>query len=342
MFQNLRNYLDYVEDTVESTREFLNKLNGARRRQANAIEKAEAEIKLMRNETKYVASIKPQIQKDTLKLSKDILFNQARSALDKNKEFDDEIYRVPLFETIENNDTYLVRMYGSGFNSKVSVDINLNRTAGVLNLWGAAVKAARARLSVKVPRKGSKVYERSAQSASKAWARHYSNKDDKYYTMIETRLQLSAKPAPFWSILNFGTVPLSSDRGGFPTPTNKNTDFVGKAEREIQLATRGLFDTAKEEFNRTFEQLNAFLEEEYARRERLNDIVNQVHLDRAVVRSLERKMNFDINEIDKNKLEKAVDRVRKGLLTQGRVSIGSGRRKTLSVNVIKEFLINYG
>jgi hypothetical protein len=345
MFDNLRRYIDEVESTAESTREFINKLNGAIRRQTNAIEKAEAQIKLMRDERKYVAGIKPQIQKDALKLSKDILFNNVLKALRTNKEFDEEVYRLRLFEAVEDNDTYIVRITGTGFESRVAVDVLLDKSAGRLNMWAAAIKAVRSELGVVIPRKDAKRYRKAAIRASLAWRRLYES--GAYISTVQKRLAAAAKTAPFWSILNFGTPPvgaMSSDRGGFSTPKNRPTNFVDSAEREISSAVAGLFDTARENYYTLFEQYNSFLEEALISQQRLRDLAEEIRLDRGVVRQLERKYNIEVDRQNRNSLEKAVDLVRKGIKTQGKISIltTSGKRRVLSAGVIKEFLAEYG
>lgn len=342
MFPGLKDYLDEVESTVESTGAFLHKLNGARTRLKHAIAKSNEQVKLMKDERKYVAGLKPQIMKDAIKVSKDILFNNTLTALRTNKEFDDPVYREPLFEAIESNDTYLVRMTGTGFSSRVSVDINLDKTAGRLNMWAAAVKAVRANLNIRIPRRGSKDFDKSALAASSAWRRYFTSKSQEWYDTIEARLQASAKLAPFWSILNFGTVSLASDRGGYPTPKNRNTNFVDKAEKEIKSAVAGFFDTAREEHKILFDNYNKFLDEALAIQARLDDMADEIRLDLKAVRSLERQLGLDIEQINRNKLEKAVELIRKGLLTKGQVDItarGSRRRVRPSVSTIREALL---
>lgn len=338
MFRDLNKYLDKIEDAAEATGSFLRKLNGARVRQRNAINKSEEQIKLMKNESKYVQSIKPSIIDDTRKISKDILYNNLVDALAINEEFDDAVYRGNLLEVVENNDTYMVRITGSGFNSKISVDINLDKTAGRLELWERAVKAARKELKIKVPRRGSKNFDSAARAASRAWAGIYSRKDAKYYNTIKKRLSFAVKPAPFWSIVNFGTIPFKSDRGGYPTPRNRNTGFVNKAEIEIQSATAGFFDTARGEFEELFEEYNKYLVEARERMTRLDNLAEEIRFDREVARKLERTLNLDRQEVDRDALSKAVEQVRKGLLAKGKINIGRRNRKYLSVRRIVEAL----
>lgn len=340
MFPELRDYLDEVEATAESTGQFLRRLNGARTRLRNAIAKSNEQVKLMKDERKYVAQLKPQIIKDARKISKDILFNKTLEAIRTNKEFDNPVYRQPLFETIESDETYLVRTTGSGFSSRISVDINLDRTAGRLNMWSAAIKAVRNELGVVVPRRDSKNYEKRAIAASMAWRRLYTTGQTD--ETIESRLAIAAKPAPFWPIINFGTTSLASDRGGFPTPKNKPTNFVDKAEKEIKSAVLGLFDAAKENYQTLFNDYNKFLEDALAIQERLDKIAEGIRLDLAAVRRLERELGVEIEQINRNKLEKAVELIRKGLLTSGRVDItatGSRRRVRPSVSTIREALL---
>jgi hypothetical protein len=339
MFPEIKRYIETeVEPVAEATSEFLHKLNGARRRNLNSIAKSEEQIKLMKNEVKYVASIKPEINNNAKKIAKDTLFNAALVALRTNKEFDDPLYRVPLFESIESDDTYLVRITGAGFNSKVSVDINLDKSAGRLNMWADAIKSVRKSLGIKIPRKDSKNYYKSAKSASHAWARHYTNKDDIYTSTIESRLEISAKPAPFWSILNFGTVALASDRGGFPTPKNKATNFVDKAEKDVALAIRGLFDTARENFNQSFADYNTYLDEALSRQERLDSLRNEIKLELSSIRKLESTLNLEGQEINRNKLQAAVMDVKNNLSNKKTFEIGvKGSRKRISRSTIKEF-----
>jgi hypothetical protein len=342
MFPELRDYLDEVEFTAESTGKFLRKLNGARRRLSNAVAKAESQVKLMRDERKYVAQLKPRIIKDAIKISKDILFNNVLAALRTNKEFDDPVYRKPLFEAIESNDTYLVRTHGTGFSSKVSVDINLDKSAGRLNMWASAIRAVRANLGIKVPRKGSKAFEKSALSASRAWSRYYTSKTQEWYNTITARLEASPTIAPFWSIINFGAVPMASDRGGYPTPKNRSTNFVNKSEQEIKSAVAGFFDTARENYKVLFEDYNKFLEDALAIQARLDDMANTIRLDLRAVRDLERRLGLETEQINRNKLEKAVELIRRGLLSQGRIDITASRsRKRVrpSISTIREALL---
>lgn len=342
MFEDLKNFLDTkIEPAIESTGQFLRKLNGARTRLKNAIAKAEEQLKSLKDERKYVSDLKQDIREQAITSAKDELYATAVKAIQTNQEFDNKYYRKALFEAIDDDDTYIVRMAGSGFSSTIRVTIDLNRTAGRLNLWGAAVKAARQQLGLKVPRKNNKAFDKKAKGASRAWARIYNDGGKEYNLTIRTRLAAAGKVAPFWSILDDGTPPgLSSDRGGYPTPKNKVTNFESKAQVNVNARLAKVFIDLKKEYQAQFE--GSFEELEIAKKDldRLDDTAESIRLDIKANRELEAALGLDKIEIDRVKLDKSIDLVRKGLLTKGRVNIApqGAKRKYVSILKIKENL----
>jgi hypothetical protein len=345
MFGDLKDYINELETAAESTREFLNKLNGARRRLSNSIEKSEEQVKLMRNETKYVASLKADIRSQAIQIAKDELFVTARKATQTNQEFDDPQYRQALFSAIENDDTYVVRMSGSGFNSRISIDMDLNRTAGRLNMWASAIKTARRFLGIKTPRSNDKNYQKKALQASRAWAGIYRDgggAGSTFSKTVEARLSASPKTAPFWQILNNGTPPsLASDRGGYPTPKNKETNFQNKAEENTNSRLRNIFVNLKKSYDILFENYQTAIEEATAKLVTLNELADEIRLDLQTVRRLEHELGLVREDISRNKLEKGVQLIREGVLKGGKLDItaeGSRKRKRLSIETIKELL----
>lgn len=347
MFKGVLDYTKQLEIGADFTQAFLYKLRGGRRRVINSITKAEEQVKFARNETKYVASLKPKIQKEAIKFAKEALFISTINALKKRQEFDIPLYRKPLFESIADNDTYKIRSRGSGFNSIISVNINLDATAGRLNMWGSAIKIARKILGVKVPTKRSSEKKRTATAlqASRAWAGIYDKRGGKnkgkYDETIKLRLSKSSKPAPFWELLDKGALPMPSDRGGYPTPNNLPLNFVDKTEKEINTAISRLFLDKKEEYKGLFIDFDVFMQEAQERLIRLNEMVDKVSLNVRITKQLERELGLEEQDISRNKLEKAVQLIREGLITGGRINItakGSRKRRGLSVNIIKELL----
>ena len=65
----------------------------------------------------------------------------------------------------------------------------------------------------------------------------------KYWSTMFKRMDASGKIAPFWELLDKGSQPMSSDRGGNPYPLAKRTDFIRRAEDRILTLLRGELHT---------------------------------------------------------------------------------------------------
>lgn len=355
MFPGLNDYLDEIENTVESTSNFLRKLNGARTRLKNAIEKAEQTIKDLKDEDKYFAGIKNEIQKDALKVAKSKLFFNAKHAYLVNEEFNEPPYRNALALAITDNDTYMFRRTGSGFSGMLKIDINLDKTAGRIYAWAAGIKAYRKILEKEKEQKArekaqekGKRYKKSIYNpilASKAWAGIFESRSgtfSKFQTTIRERLALSGSVAPFWMLLDKGVIPLKSDRGGYPTPTSTETNFVHDTEVEVQDLIDASLTEARKNYYQSIADYNEFLATEKNRLLSLDNLADNIRLDIREIRKLERMLESQEKEISRNKLEKAADSIRRGLLTKGTIDItakGSKKRTRLSVSTLTEYLL---
>ena len=347
MFNSLLDYTKELEISADYTRQFVRKLQGGVRRLSNSIIKAEDDIKVAKNETNYAAKVKQQISKDSIKLSKQILFDATVNALKKSQEFDIPIYRRPLFEAIENNDTYFIRSRGTGFNSILSLDINLNKTAGRLDMWGTAIKTVRKQLGVKIPSKFSRkaTREKSAIQASRAWAGIYSKRgvgaNSKYMTTIKSRLAVAAKIAPFWELLDKGSIPFSSDRGGYPTPKGKSLNFVYKTEKQVGEQLNLILAQEKEKYKSLMFSYQIALNNANSALDQIAALVGEISIDSRKIGTLDKKADaiFKANYI--SKLQKVVQLIREGLLTTKKLQLaikGSYRGKRFSTETMKGLL----
>ncbi len=339
MFEDVLDYTKELERTAESTHSFLNKLRGGRRRLINKIQKAKEQTALMKNVDKYVESIMPAIQKEVAKNAKDVLQGAMLEAVRDNHEFDWPTYRRALFLAAADEDTYKVyNLGGSGWNKRLTFTINLDASAGRLEAWARGVKAYRKDLKVKVPRKGSKKREISALSASRAWGGIFGSRsaNNTFQKTIRARLNYSGATAPFWQLLDKGVVPMSSDRGGFPTPRGEPTNFVHEAQQTMEEFMRNLLKNERNLYEKLFVDYNRFLNEAEVQLDRLNDMVDKIKLDLQVINRLESEFRDVLKYIDSTKLEKAVQLIREGLLTTGRVELTArGSRKRVRPSVSK-------
>lgn len=350
MFESVENYVNELNNSVDYTKGFIKKLSGGRTRLANSIAKSEEAVKTVANETKYVANLKPTISKLALQGAKDILFANAKQAIRTNYEFDAAPYRLGLFEAIENNDTYRINTRGSGFSTVMTVDINLDKTAGRLNIWGSAIKKARQELGVKVPRKTKNITKELennvlALRASRAWAKIFDRRSgtfSKFSKTVRLRLSFSTKPAPFWQLLDKGEVPLSSDRGGYPTPKNTSTNFVNESEQTTKDYISNLFLKEEEKYRELTSSYNTVLDGAKTRLAELDSLVDEIRLDQKQIQNLNTKADRVLRANYDTKLEKAVQLIREGLISTKSLELaskGSYRGKRFSMETIRELLI---
>lgn len=119
---------------------------------------------------------------------------------------------------------------GSGWSTYVDVKLDLNRVAGTLSDWARGVVAAREALLGARPRKYDPI-RASAYWKEKVYESRDSNSS--YRKTIDLRLAYAGTPAPYWQLLDQGTTPLDSDRGGIAWPVTKPTKFVDKTKRYL-------------------------------------------------------------------------------------------------------------
>lgn len=345
MFDSLNKYFSELENSAEYTKEFVRKLQGGVRRTVNSLARADKEINLVNNERTYVARLKEEYKKEAIKLAKNSLFDATVNAIKKRQEFDIPIYRRALFEAIENNDTYLYRPSGVGFNSILRVDIDLNRTAGRLDIWGTAVKRTRKQLKVDIPSKHSrkKTREKSALQASRAWARIYNQRGvtNEYINTINLRMKNAAKKGAFWELLDKGTIPISSDRGGYPTPKNNPLNFVDRVEKEINQTLSESFKAEKERYNTLIENYKIARANVVDELVDAIKIVNEISIDAKKIGTLSRRAEKIFKAQYEEKLIKAIELIKRALSSSKKLELaikGSYKGKRFSNETIQELL----
>jgi hypothetical protein len=341
MFRDLVPFLNEIENTAESTSEFLYKLNGARRRLRNIIEGNTKQAKLLLDERKYGAEFRRRLLRTAKKDCRIYIENNLLDALKTNFEFNQPIYRKLLYSMINDDDSYKIFLRGSGLNIAVTFNIDFNATGGHLNMWADAIKKTRASLGVKIPRKGSKRYRSAAKGASKAWENIWYNEHGIFLDTIRKRLESSPKPAPFWQLLDQGVVPMKSDRGGYPTPSGEHTGFVGESERSAKNFLTDKIKKEKERYAAMVSEYNSFIETEIERLYRMDALADKIRFDLRNSQNLAKDLNLEVSKIDRNKFQRAIQAIKEGIRTSGRIDItphGAGKRRSLSVKTVLELL----
>jgi hypothetical protein len=347
MFDSLNRYFSDLENSANDTKEFIRKLRGGVTRLSNGIVKAEQEVKEARNERNYVAKLKLAYKKEAIQLAKTSLFDATANAIKKRQEFDIPLYKNAIYEAVLDNDTYLYRPTGSGFNSILKVDIDLNRTAGRLNMWGTAVKRTRAELGVKIPSKHSRKEkrEKAALQASRAWAGIYNRRgsaNSKYMQTIKKRMENAAKAGSWWELLDKGTISIpSSDRGGYATPKNAALNFVDRIEKETNESLLKSFEKEKEKYSALLGNYDSIISGAYQTLEEVSNLVNEISLDSKKIQGLSKRAEKLFKVKYEEKLAKAIKLIEQGLLSTKKLDLaikGSYRGKRFSNETLQELL----
>lgn len=287
--------------SAKETRDELNRqLKNARRR-----------LDTKYNGTGYPNRLVDKIIKD-LKSGNELVFQVVRHIDNaaEGGEFDKPVYKSALYSVAQDKDIYNFIRSGAGWGIKIRVLISFEESAGRLVDWAKGIKDYREKvLKSKVEDEGS---DRGLK-ATNWWLSHV------YGSSLETktvlgRLGYSGRPAPFWQILDAGSVSLPSDRpdGSYNPVPQGPTGFIEKAEHSCE--TLFLAEFLPEE-QKWFEEAKLFSEEvkelqnmrdSYSKE--VKELKVESKLNRMVYDSFGKKKRY----VDDKKLEIAIKKYRAG------------------------------
>lgn len=208
----------------------------------DAYDELTEQIRLAKNQLKYKKSTRHADvhARNVVKALKaenelrNILIAEIDDAVNRaSKEFSDysELYKSHLYEVAQNEDIFLIVPTGDGWATSVSPQIIFEH-AGTLHDYARGIKLYRQTLKTKIGQPGS---GRGAKATSWWYSNVYAN-NSLYERTVNERIELSGRPAPFWSLLAHGSVSLSSDRpdGSFNPLNAKGVDFISHTEDAIR------------------------------------------------------------------------------------------------------------
>lgn len=334
MFKKVIEYVNSLEKDLEPTKAYLYRLYGARRRLNNAVNKALEEVKVINNPVRYMASNESKFKKYALETAKTVLYYEFLNAISINEEFSLPEYVSALDSAISSDGTYKIHFTGSGWNKIINVTISLRDTAGNTKLWAQAVKNYRSSLGIKIPRKNSKLFDKMALQASRAWAGMWSRKDPKLLKTIQGRLSSIGNKPAFWEILDKGTPPaMSSDRGGYPTPKNKQTNFVADAEISTNDYLKTYMQSQRREADKLLSSVEGEINTLKVELSKLNKIIESTKFDYQLLRKVKESFGESSEGISDAKLIKALQLYRQGIM-EGTIELtarGASRRTRKSL-----------
>jgi hypothetical protein len=276
----------------------------------------------------------------TMKEAPKILVRHMKEATQVNKEFNNEFFMSRLRKAANSLGAITITPLESG---SVKVKLNLDKVAGGLADYGAAVRKVRAEVkkytkklvsvgqafSPETPQ-AEKIhfweekFYKAAREGGVALVRRKGKIQDatakfraKYWETMHKRMDASGKIAPFWEILDKGIAAYASKGGGRwigGYPINMPTDFTGKAMAEIKRfydAQLVQSNATKESFNidKAYKEMKE-VEADMEVMERQFESLKTLALDPAA--ELIAQVGDKIEFVDMNKLNAVAEAIRQG------------------------------
>lgn len=232
-----------------------------------------------------------------------VLIGAIDSAIKKNIEFDDRTYKIYLYRVANDKSIYKYITNGSGWETRLDLQIVFESVAGRLTDWAEGIENYR---EVVLHSKGLD-NEKRGKRATEFW---YENVYG--YPLHDKTIsgRLSVTPfglAPFWEILDKGSQPLASDRpGGYNPVPSKPTDFIGSAERTIEKQFLTLMNSEAEKWFQRDKEIREIISQHEEKRneysQEINRLKTDIKLNEQIFKSFQDKQQF----IDRNILAEAI------------------------------------
>jgi len=282
-----------------------------------------------------------------LKASK-ILMKHIEKAVKTNKEYDHPFFLRRLKIVVNNPDLIYITKLSKDHFSKV--EIRMNEVAGSLEEYAQGIIKAREHFKVRdfhmksdwfweekyygQAREGRPLPE-TREKHRKSW-----NLQDKreglinrYWETMQHRMDSVGRVAPFWELLDQGSIPMSSDRGGTPYPKGERTSFVRNAIWEIEDWINGKKhyteqtydeevyerDIIQGNISNTEFELKRY-EKEQEKLSKLLEEVQLVEIDTEIYDDISKRIDNNIDRVDKNKLNSLEIALRTGNFANIRVT----------------------
>jgi hypothetical protein len=259
-----------------------------------------------------------QAYKDALKLTLDqaslIYAKNVADAVSKSPEYKYGQFLSPLIDVGNNDNLYRITPIGIGWSMSIVVHLAMDEIAGTLSDYAEAVESARGALEVKE--------ERDPELASTYWRKKIYG-GPRYFTTIQLRLLAAVSPAPFWSLLNYGSknATMESDIGGTPYPSRGGHHFVERTEEEIRRFFVKTFYSFRDEkgddskVNVAIAEANAMLTELQAK---IDMMSNQSEM----MDKIAKEIGVSANKLDASKIIKYAEMVKNGEPLPGQIDVG--------------------
>jgi hypothetical protein len=264
-------------------------------------------------------------------------------AIDKaavGTEFEEpDTYKKYMYKAAKEPDIYNITTIGAGWNTSISPSIEFQAEAGSLSDYARGIIAFRKELKTKIGPEGS---DRGLK-ATNWW---YSNVfgTSLQSRTLEHRRIASGKIAPWWQLLNSGSVGMSSDRPDEsynPIPQSP-TDFIGDAEMALKVEFDSVFSIQREQWLSEAALLEKEINYATEIRNEITDDIKKVSINPTVMERLLQGLGSKAQYVDKAKLASAYRKYRAGeefeTKTINLAKSGTGKQVRLTIKQVEGLL----
>ena len=305
----------------------------------------------------------------------DILMKTIEAAVQVNEEYNHPFFLNRLRQVAYNPDTIRITKYEYG---RTVVEIRMNEVAGSLEDYAQGVKKAREHFGVREPHGKTswfweeKYYGQAREARPLPQIRNKPRKSlqdkrealiNKYWETMQFRMDSVGKIAPFWELLDQGSIPMSSDRGGRPYPEGRKTDFIanaiwliedwiyGRKGRNVEYRYDENVperEIIQENITNTENELKRY-ENEQEKLSKLLEDIQLVEIDTEIYDDISKRIDDNVDRVDKNKLNSLEIALRTGnfanirVTKEGRVELTrpGGKRYRVSIRRALRILGGY-
>ena len=261
-------------------------------------------------------------------------------AIDKaaiGTEFEEpDTYKKHMYAAAKKVDIYNLRITGTGWDTTISPDIGFEEEAGNLADYARGIIAFRKEIHTKIEDEGSD----RGEKATDWWYANVFGTSTQSRTLEHRRIA-SGKTAPWWQLLNSGSVGMASDRpdGSYNPIPQGPTDFIGEAERGMKAEFDTVFGIQKEQWLSEAALLEKEINYATEIRNGLTEDIKSVSLNPATMERLLQKLGPKAEYVDKAKLAAAYRKYRAGAefetKTINLAKSGTGKRVRLTINQVE-------
>jgi len=341
--------LDNFAGDVEKVRKAADKLSELSKYVFDKIREIKRELERLKRKYEKVVGEKVEVAPkdknygDIYLEATSILWGEILVAVKTNEEYDHRFFLDRLKIVVQNEDLIKIVMV----NDYPTVEIRMNEIAGSLEDYANGVKKAREEFGVKARHAKTdwfweeKYYgqARDGKPLPETREKHKKSLEDRrqrlinrYWETMNFRMDSVGKLAPFWELLDQGSIPMSSDRGGQPYPKGERTNFVDNARKKIQKLIKnagGLRENEEEEvpdsarLQENIINTENMLKDYEEQLRKISDILDEaieVEIDTEVYEEVSTRVFQYVDRVDRNKLQLFLNAVKTGDFSKMSVS----------------------